>query len=58
MIDMVRKHTVEGTGNYRTIMGCVDRAKEMLQDSKHVSKTFVWEPYVQTHTTIHLQKLG
>ncbi|KAM0801919.1 hypothetical protein BDR22DRAFT_845675 [Usnea florida] len=44
MIDMVRKHTVEGTGNYRTIMGCVDRAKEMLQESKHVSKTFVEPP--------------
>ena len=43
MIDMVRKHTVEGTGNYRTIMGCVDRAKEMMQVSKLVSKTFVWE---------------
>ncbi|KAF6231876.1 hypothetical protein HO173_009959 [Letharia columbiana] len=41
MIDMVRKHTVEGSGNYRTIMGCVDRAKEMLQVSKQISRTFV-----------------
>ena len=58
MIDMVRKHTVEGTGNYRTIMGCVDRAKEMLQVSKHSSRTFVWEPYVQGLTATYLQELG
>ena len=41
MVDMVRKHTVEGSGNWRTIMGCVDRAKEMLQVSKQISRTFV-----------------
>lgn len=41
MIDMVRKHTVEGSGNFSTIMGCVDRAKQMLQVSKQISKTFV-----------------
>ncbi|CAD6589992.1 MAG: hypothetical protein ASARMPRED_004509 [Alectoria sarmentosa] len=44
MIDMVRKHTVEGSGNFRTIMGCVDRAKEMLQVSKHIARTFVPPP--------------
>lgn len=52
MIDMVRKHTVEGTGNYRTIMGCVDRAKEMLQVSKNISRTFVrsiLEPSILPH---------
>lgn len=42
MVDMVRKHTVEGTGNYRTIMGLVERSKEMLSVSKNLAYTFVW----------------
>lgn len=41
MIDMIRKHTVEGSGNYRTVCDMIDRAKKMLYDSKTVSRTFV-----------------
>ncbi|KAL6712948.1 hypothetical protein ACLMJK_009503 [Lecanora helva] len=41
MVDMVRKHTVEGTGNHRTIMGCVNRCREMMRDAKDISKSFV-----------------
>ncbi|MDI1489456.1 MAG: hypothetical protein OHK93_008735 [Ramalina farinacea] len=44
MIDMVRKHTVEGSGNWTMICGCIDRAKEMMSASKHVAKTFVPPP--------------
>ena len=47
MVDMVRKHTVEGSGNYRTIMGCVDRAQEMLRVSKQIARTFVNFPELQ-----------
>jgi hypothetical protein len=41
MVDMVRKHTVEGTGNYRTIMGCVERTKHMLYEAKQIARSFV-----------------
>ena len=41
MIDMVRKHTVEGGGNNRTILNLVDRAQNMLRDAKAVQREFV-----------------
>lgn len=41
MVDMVRKHTVEGTGNHRTIMGMVERSSEMLYMSKKMERSFV-----------------
>ena len=44
MTDMVRKHTVEGSGNWRTIMDVVERTKEMLYQSKKMSRQFVRIP--------------
>ncbi|KAL8979634.1 MAG: hypothetical protein Q9205_005084 [Flavoplaca limonia] len=41
MIDMVRKHTVEGTGNYRTICEMIDHTKQILYESKTVARIFV-----------------
>ena len=44
MVDMVRKHTVEGTGNWTMIVGCLERAQEMLATSKQISRNFVSLP--------------
>ncbi|KAL8824576.1 MAG: hypothetical protein Q9170_008115 [Blastenia crenularia] len=41
MIDMVRKHTVEGTGNHRTISELVHKTKDMLWQSKNMARSFV-----------------
>ena len=41
MIDMVRKHTVEGSGNWRMICELVDRTNEMLRVSKQQARSFV-----------------
>jgi len=41
MIDMVRKHTVPDSGNWRTIVSMVERTQEMLRMAKDVSRTFV-----------------
>lgn len=41
MINMVRKHTVEGTEDYQTICGLVDRTEDMLQISKRLAFDFV-----------------
>ena len=41
MIDMVRKHTVPESGNWRTIINLVERAQSMLKDAKLVSREFV-----------------
>lgn len=41
MIDMVRKHTIRGTGNHRTICDMLDRCKTMMYESKQISRTFV-----------------
>ncbi|KAL8649905.1 MAG: hypothetical protein Q9226_005381 [Calogaya cf. arnoldii] len=41
MIDMVRKHTVEGSANHRTICAMIDNTKQVLFDSKTVSRIFV-----------------
>ena len=41
MVEMVRKHTVPGTGNHRTISGCVYRCKDMLRDAKDIARNFV-----------------
>ncbi|KAL8768785.1 MAG: hypothetical protein Q9209_005074 [Squamulea sp. 1 TL-2023] len=41
MIDMVRKHTIEGSGNYRTICEMIDRTRQILYESKTVARTFV-----------------
>ena len=44
MIDMVRKHTVEGSDNYRTICDIIDNTKRILSESKTVSRIFVPRP--------------
>ncbi|KAL8909457.1 MAG: hypothetical protein Q9171_005025 [Xanthocarpia ochracea] len=41
MVDMVRKHTVEGSGDFRTICDMIDRTKQILHESKTVARTFV-----------------
>lgn len=41
MMDMVRKHCVEGSGNYTTAQACVDRTHEMLRMFKKATETFV-----------------
>ena len=41
MTDMVRKHTVEGSANWKTISDVVSRSKEMLAQAKSVSRNFV-----------------
>ena len=41
MIDMVRKHTVEGSGNHKTIMVMANRTQDMLRMAKEVTRTFV-----------------
>lgn len=51
MVDMVRKHTVEGTGNHKTICEIINRTKEMLSDSKYVSRNFVRPPACQCPLT-------
>lgn len=44
MVDMVRKHTVEGSDNYRTIWDIIDNTKRILSESKTVSRIFVPPP--------------
>ena len=41
MMEMVKKHTVEGSGNWRMICELLDRTNEMLQVSKQQARTFV-----------------
>lgn len=41
MIDMVRKHTITGSGNWRTIVQMVERTQEMLKMARDVSRNFV-----------------
>ena len=41
MVDMVRKHCVEGTGNYRTADACVERTKKMLGELRDIKRNFV-----------------
>lgn len=41
MMDMVRKHCVEGTGNYDTAKACVDRTHQMMRMFKEVAHNFV-----------------
>lgn len=41
MMDMVRKHCVEGTGNYDTAKACVDRTHEMIRMFKQATWNFV-----------------
>ena len=41
MLDMIMKHTVPGTGNYKMIHQMVDRASEMLRMFKIASRSFV-----------------
>ncbi|KAI4236799.1 MAG: hypothetical protein LQ349_002315 [Xanthoria aureola] len=44
MIDMVRKHTIEGSDNHRTICDIIDNTKRILSESKTVSRIFVPPP--------------
>jgi len=41
MMDMVRKHCVEGTGNHDAAQACVDRTHEMLRMFKRATATFI-----------------
>ncbi|KAL8684778.1 MAG: hypothetical protein Q9218_008141 [Villophora microphyllina] len=41
MLDMVRKHTREGSGSYRTVCEMIDRTNEILQQSKSAARSFV-----------------
>ena len=41
MIDMIRKHTVPDTGNWRTIVSMVERTQEMLRMAKDATRSFV-----------------
>lgn len=41
MIDMIRKHTVEGTENHKIITECMRRADTMLKDTKTATRSFV-----------------
>jgi hypothetical protein len=41
MMDMVRKHCVEGSGNYETAKACVDRTHQMMKMFKEVMYNFV-----------------
>ena len=41
MIDMVRKHTVPNSDNWRTVVPMVERTQEMLRMAEDVSRTFV-----------------
>ena len=41
MVDMVRKHTIEGSGNFRTICDMINRTKQILHESRTVARTFV-----------------
>jgi hypothetical protein len=50
MLDMIRKHTVEGSGNYRTILPMVDRCKEMLRQFREITSTFVRPTNILTST--------
>ncbi|MCJ1478895.1 hypothetical protein MMC13_007579 [Lambiella insularis] len=44
MTDMIRKHTVPDTGNWRTIMAIVERTQEMLRMAKEATRSFVPPP--------------
>jgi hypothetical protein len=41
MLEMVQKHTVNGTGNYETITNLVKRSHEMIKQAKDISRSFV-----------------
>ncbi len=41
MMDMVRKHCVQGTGNHDTAKACVDRTHEMMRMFKQATMNFV-----------------
>ena len=41
MIDMVRKHTVPNTGNWRTIVAMLDRSHEIMKIAKAAARDFV-----------------
>ncbi|KAL9616629.1 MAG: hypothetical protein Q9160_008512 [Pyrenula sp. 1 TL-2023] len=41
MMDMVRKHCAEGTGNWQTAQACVDRTRKMMSDFREVKRNFV-----------------
>ncbi|KAL9580389.1 MAG: hypothetical protein Q9212_004527 [Teloschistes hypoglaucus] len=41
MLEMIRKHTKEGSGNYRTVSEMIDRTNEILRTSKTAARAFV-----------------
>ena len=41
MLDMIRKHTVEGTGNHRSICAMLDRTRESIFQTKETNRNFV-----------------
>ncbi|MCJ1431341.1 hypothetical protein MMC27_000692 [Xylographa pallens] len=44
MVDMIRKHTVPDTGNWRTIVPMVERTQEMLRMAKDATRSFIPPP--------------
>ncbi len=45
MLEMVKKHTVPETGNWRSICPMVDRTYDMLRMAKDVTRNFVSIPF-------------
>lgn len=45
MLEMVKKHTVPETGNWRSICPMVDRTYDMLRMAKDVARNFVSIPF-------------
>ena len=41
MMDMIRKHTVPNSDNWRTVCPMVERAQEMLRVTKDAARNFV-----------------
>ena len=44
MLDMVRKHTIEGTGNHRTILSFLERTRDSIRQTRDVTRSFVPPP--------------
>ena len=46
MMDMVRKHCVEGSGNWKMAQACVDRTHGMVRDFKKAVYSFVSQSFL------------
>lgn len=52
MIDMIRKHTVPNSGNWKTVTAMLDRSHEILRMSKAAAHDFVRRAAVGTVSTL------